>query len=85
MSLVAKNPEFRELHNYYTTQKAKSIKEDAVTYGIAAKLLRVFMPLLTKAGYDPKKMVNDIRRPALYAGCKKTSDIVEAVIWAATE
>ncbi|MCB6331432.1 IS110 family transposase, partial [Blautia faecis] len=34
---------------------------------IAAKLIRVFYVMLTKGvNYDPKKMVNDIKRPAVY-------------------
>jgi len=68
MSLVAKNPEFRELHNYYTTRRLNPLKKMQSLMAIAAKLLRVFYAILTKGvGYDPKKMVNDIRRPAAYA------------------
>ena len=68
MSLVAKNPEFRELHNYYTTRRLNPLKKMQSLMVIAAKLLRVFYAILTKGvGYDPKKMVNDIRRPAAYA------------------
>lgn len=34
---------------------------------VAAKLLRVFYAMLTKGvDYDPKKMVSDIKRPAVY-------------------
>ena len=33
----------------------------------AAKLIRVFYAMLTKGvDYDPKKMVSDIKRPAVY-------------------
>ena len=69
MSLVAKNPEFRELHNYYTTRRLNPLKKMQSLMAIAAKLrLCVFYAILTKGvGYDPKKMVNDIRRPAAYA------------------
>ena len=34
---------------------------------VAAKLLRVFFAMLTKGvDYDPKKLVGDIKRPAVY-------------------
>ena len=58
----------RELHNYYTTRRLNPLKKMQSLMAIAAKLLRVFYAILTKnVGYDPKKMVNDIRRPATYA------------------
>ena len=67
MSLVAKNPEFRELHNYYTTRRLNPLKKMQSLMAIAAKLIRVFYVMLTKGvNYDPKKMVNDIKRPAVY-------------------
>ena len=67
MSLVAKNPEFRELHNYYTTRRLNPLKKMQSLMAIAAKLIRVFYAMLTKGvDYDPKKMVSDIKRPAVY-------------------
>ncbi len=33
MSLVAKNPEFRELHNYYTTRRLNPLKKMQMTSG----------------------------------------------------
>ena len=67
MSLVAKNPEFRELHNYYTTIRQNPLKKMQSLMAIAAKLIRVFYAMLTKGvDYDPKKMVSDIKRPAVY-------------------
>ena len=34
---------------------------------IVAKLIRVFYAMLTKGvDYDPKKMIRDIKRPAVY-------------------
>jgi transposase len=67
MSLVAKNPEFRELHNYYTTRRLNPLKKMQSLMAIAAKLIRVFFAMLTKGvDYDPKKMVSDIKRPAVY-------------------
>ena len=67
MSLVAKNPEFRGLHNYYTTRRQNPLKKMQSLMAIAAKLIRVFYAMLTKGvDYDPKKMVSDINRPAVY-------------------
>ena len=67
MSLVAKNLEFRELHNYYTTIRQNPLKKKQSLMAIAAKLIRVFYAMLTKGvDYDPKKMVSDIKRPAVY-------------------
>ena len=67
MSLVAKNLEFRELHNYYITRILNPLKKMQSLMVVASKLLRVFYAMLTKSvDYDPKKMVGDIRRPAVY-------------------
>jgi len=67
MSLVAKNPEFRELHNYYTTRRRNPLKKMQSLMAVATKLIRVFYAMLTKGvDYDPKKMVSDIRRPEAY-------------------
>ena len=67
MSLVSKNPEFRELHSYYTTRKLKPLKKMQSLMAVAAKLLRVFFAMLTKGvDYDPQKLVGDIKRPAVY-------------------
>ena len=64
---MAKNPEFRELHNYYTTRRLNPLKKMQSLMAIAAKLLRVFYAILTKGvDYDPQKMVSDIKRPAAY-------------------
>ena len=67
MSLVSKNPEFRELHSYYTTRKLNPLKKMQSLMVVAAKLLRVFFTMLTKGvDYDPKKLVGDIKRLAVY-------------------
>ena len=67
MSLVAKNPEFRELHNYYTARRLNPLKKMQSLMAIAAKLIRVFYAMLTKGvDYDPKKMISDIKRPTVY-------------------
>ena len=66
MSLVSKNREFAELHNYYTTRKQNPLKKMQSLMVVAAKLIRVFYAMLTKGvDYDPKKMSEDIRRPMI--------------------
>jgi len=65
MSLVSRNREFAELHNYYTTRKENPLKRMQSLMVVAAKLIRVFYAILTKGvDYDPKKMIDDIKRPA---------------------
>ncbi len=67
MSLVAKNDEFAEMHHYYTTREQNPLKKMQSLMAVAAKLIRVFYVILTKGvDYDPKKMVDDIRRPVAY-------------------
>ncbi len=67
MLRVAKYPEFRDLHNYYTTRRLNPLKKMQSLLAIAAKLIRVFFAMLTKGvDYDPIKMVSDIKRPAVY-------------------
>lgn len=67
MSLVGKNPEFRELHHYYTTRKINPLKKMRSLMAVAAKLIRVFYAMLTKGvEYEPAKMLLDIKRPAVY-------------------
>lgn len=63
MSLVAKNPEFRELHRYYTTRDKNPLKKMQSLTAIGCKLIRVFYALLTKeTEYSAEKLRNDIRR-----------------------
>lgn len=66
MPIVAKNEEFRELHQYYTTRIQNPLKKKQSLILLSCKLIRVFYALLTKGiAYDPRKMMNDIRRPLL--------------------
>ena len=67
MSLVSKNPEFGELHHYYTTRTVNPLKKMQSLMAVASKVIRVFYAILTKGiTYDPMKMVSDIRRPQVY-------------------
>ena len=61
--LIAKNPEFRSLHEYYTTRAINPLKKKQSVIAISCKLIRVFYAILAKgATYDPKKMLSDIHR-----------------------
>lgn len=67
MSLVAKNPEFRELHYYYTTKAVNPLKKMQYLMAVGAKIIRVFYAILTKGvTYEPTKLLSDIKRPAGY-------------------
>ena len=64
MSLVGKNPEFGELHHYYTTRKQNPLMKMQSLMAVAAKVIRVFYAILTKGvDYNPVKMQEDIKRP----------------------
>lgn len=64
MSLVATNPEFKEIHHYYTTRKNNPLTKMQSLIAIANKLIRVFyMMLTTGVKYDGQKMLRDIIRP----------------------
>ena len=65
-SLVVHDPDFRELHEYYTTRAGNPLKKMQSLIAIACKLLRVIYAMLTKGvRYDGRKMKADIiRRPA---------------------
>ena len=64
MSLVSKNPEFKEIHKYYTTRKENPLKKMQSLMVIASKVIRVFYAILTKGvKYNPVKMLEDIKRP----------------------
>ena len=61
--LIATNPEFRSLHEYYTTRTVNPLKKKQSVIAISCKLIRVFYAILAKgAVYDGKKMLSDIHR-----------------------
>jgi transposase len=69
LPLVATNPEFRQLHHYYTARDENPLKKMQSLIAIACKLIRVFYAILTKGvEYDAEKMLSDIKYPARYAG-----------------
>ncbi len=64
ISLVGKNAEFREIHEYYQKRKENPLKKMQSVVAVACKALRVFYAILTKGvEYDPRKLMGDIRRP----------------------
>lgn len=68
LSLVARNPEFRKIYEYYRTRENNPLKKMQSLVAVACKVIRVFYVMLTKGvDYDPEKMMRDIRRPELQA------------------
>jgi len=64
--IVAKNQEFRILHEYYTTRKGNPLKKKQSLIVLCCKLIRIFFAILKKGiKYDPEKMLKDIKRPSL--------------------
>lgn len=64
MPVVAKNPEFRRLHQYYTTRAQNPLKKKQSLILLCCKLIRIIFVLMKKqVAYDPQKMMNDIQRP----------------------
>ena len=69
ISLIGKNAEFREIHEYYRSRKENPLKKMQSVVAIACKVIRVFYAILTKGvDYDAKKLMGDIRRPQIQAG-----------------
>ena len=68
ISLIGKNAEFREIHEYYRTRKENPLKKMQSVVAVACKALRIFYAILTKGvDYNPQKLMGDIRRPQTQA------------------
>lgn len=64
ISVVGKNEEFRQNHEYYTTRDKNPLKKMQSLIAVSCKLIRVFHVILTKGvSYDASKMLGDIRHP----------------------
>jgi transposase len=62
-ALAAKNPEFREIHRYYTTRITNPLKKKQSIVAMSCKLIRVFHIIVTRGCiYDPAKLLADIHR-----------------------
>ena len=67
LSVVGKNPEFKELHRYYTGRRKNPLKKMQSLIAVACKLIRVLYAILSKGvDYDGTKMLSDIHRPDAY-------------------
>jgi transposase len=63
LPLVAKNPEFKELHKYYKTRKENPLKKKQSLILLCCKLIRIIFAILTKGiEYDGNKLMKDIKR-----------------------
>ena len=61
VSVIGKNDEFRQIHEYYTTRKNNPLKKMQSLIAVACKLIRVFYVILTNGrSYDESKMLGDI-------------------------
>ena len=68
ISVIGKNAEFKEIHNYYRTRGVNPLKKMQSVIAVACKVLRVFYTILIKGvDYDGAKLMGDIRRPQLKA------------------
>lgn len=64
ISVVGKNQEFRQIHEYYTTRDKNPLKKMQSLIAVSCKLIRIFHVILTKGvSYDASKMLGDIRHP----------------------
>ena len=68
ISVVGKNTEFREIHEYYRTRKKNPLKRMQSVVAVACKIIRIFYAILTKGiVYNAEKVRSDIKRPEIQA------------------
>ena len=68
ISLIGKNREFKEIHEYYRTREKNPLKKMQSVIAVACKIIRVFYTILTKGvDYDGNRLLGDIRRPQVQA------------------
>lgn len=68
ISVVGKNAEFREIHEYYRTRKKNPLKKMQSVVAVACKIIRIFYAILTKEiAYNAEKVRSDIKRPEIQA------------------
>ena len=64
VSVVSHSPEFRSIHQYYTTRDKNPLKKMQSMIAVACKLIRIFYVILKNGTkYDAAKMMGDIWRP----------------------
>ena len=63
LTMVATNPEMRQLYNYLKTRKENPLKKKQSVVALSCKLIRIFYAILVKGvEYDGEKMLSDIHR-----------------------
>lgn len=63
LSLVGRNKEFNQIHQYYTTREKNPLKGIQSVVAVACKVIRIFYKILTTGvSYDGTKMTMDIVR-----------------------
>lgn len=68
ISVIGKNAEFREIHEYYRTRKKNPLKKMQSVVAVACKIIRIFYAILTKGiAYNAEKVRSDIKRPEIQA------------------
>ncbi|WP_156924149.1 transposase, partial [Halonatronum saccharophilum] len=66
LPLVAKNNEFKELHQYYTTRSKNPLKKKQSLVALCCKLIRILFALWKKKEkYDGEKLFRNIKRSNL--------------------
>lgn len=61
MPLVAKNPEFKMLHKYYTNRKDNPLKKKQSLILLCCKLIRILYAIMTKqVEYNPQELIRNI-------------------------
>ena len=64
VSVVSHSPEFKSIHQYYTTRDRNPLKKMQSMIVVACKLIRIFYKIMTSGvSYDGTKLIGDIRRP----------------------
>ena len=64
VSVVSHSPEFKSIHQYYTTRDKNPLKKMQSMIAVACKLIRVFYKIMTSGvSYNGEKLITDIHRP----------------------
>lgn len=62
ISLIGKNEQFQEIHEYYRSRKENPLKKMQSVVAVACKVIRVFYAILTKGiDYDAEKLMGTSR------------------------
>jgi transposase len=68
LPMVANNPEFKQLHQYYKSRRENPLKKKQSLILLCCKLIRIIFAMMTKGiAYDGNRLMNDIRRTLVRA------------------